>query len=143
MQLRYCLMQYEKSCGGVVFTRKGNDIHYVIIQHLGGHWGFPKGHMEPGEDEKTTALREIREEIGVCAVLKDGFRIPEEYPLPRKPGVTKQVVYFLAEYSGQKIQYQKEELKAACLLPYEEAMKRLTFAETKRILAEAKCFLEG
>ena len=135
-------MKYEKSCGGVVFTRKGNEILYVIIQHLGDHWGFPKGHMEPGEDEQTTALREIREEIGVAAVLLDGFRIDEEYPLPRKPGVMKQVVYFLAEFSDQEIRYQREELKAACLLPYEEAFKRLTFEETKRILAEARGYLE-
>ena len=134
-------MQYEKSCGGVVFTRKDGNIHYVIIQHLGGHWGFPKGHMEPGEEEKTTALREIREEIGVCAKLADGFRIVEEYPLPGKTGVTKQVVYFLAEYSGQEIRYQKEELRGACLLPYAEAYRRLTYAETKHILAEANQFL--
>lgn len=136
-------MQYEKSCGAVVFTRRDDKIYYVIIQHLGGHWGFPKGHMEPGEEEKTTALREIREETGIYVKLTDGFRIVEEYPLPGKPGVTKQVVYFLAEYSGQEIQYQKEELRGACLLPYGEAYRRLTYAETKRILAEANQFLRA
>ena len=135
-------MQCEKSCGGVVFTRDNEKIRYVIIQHLGGHWGFPKGHMEPGEAEYDTALREIREEIGVYARLIDGFRIEEQYPLPNKPGVTKQVVYFLAEYSEQKIVYQKEELRAADLLSYEEAVDRLTFEETKRILAKANTFLE-
>ena len=136
-------MQYEKSCGGVVCTRENDEIFYVVIQHLGGHWGFPKGHMEPGEDEQTTALREIYEEIGVRALLRHGFRVTEEYPLPDKPGVFKQVVYFLAEYSGQEIRYQKEELKTACLLPYEAAMERLTFEEGKRILAEADRFLQG
>ena len=135
-------MKYEKSCGGVVYTKDSGEIQYVIIQHLGGHWGFPKGHMEPGESETITALREIREEIGISAQLIDGFRIEERYPLPNKPGVTKQVVYFLAEYTKQDLCYQKEELKAACLLSYEEAVDRLTFEETKRILSEAKMFLE-
>ena len=136
-------MNHEKSCGGIVFTRQGNEILYVVIQHLGGHWGFPKGHMEPGEDELTTALREIREEIGVHAALVEGFRAVEEYPLPNKPGVTKQVVYFLAEYSGQELRYQKEELKAACLLPYEEAMERLTFPEARQLLLEANDFMRS
>ena len=135
-------MQYEKSCGGVVFTRDKDEIRYVIIQHLGGHWGFPKGHMEPGESETDTALREIREEIGISAKLIGGFRFEEQYLLPKKPGTTKQVVYFLAEYAGQEISYQKEELKAARLLSYEEAVNRLTFEETKRILAKANAFLE-
>ena len=136
-------MQYEKSCGGVVYTRENDEIFYVVIQHLGGHWGFPKGHMEPGENEFATALREIREEIGVHAVLQDGFRITEEYPLPDKPGVMKQVVYFLAEYSEQEICYQKEELQAANLLPFEEALHILTFDETKHILTEANRFLSA
>ena len=136
-------MNYEKSCGGIVFTRQGNEILYVVIQHLGGHWGFPKGHMEPGEDEQATALREIREEIGVHAVLVEGFRTAEEYPLPNKPGVTKQVVYFLAEYSGQELRHQKEELKAACLLPYEAAMQRLTFPEARQLLLEANDFMRS
>ena len=135
-------MQYEKSCGGIVFTRNNDEIRYVIIQHLGGHWGFPKGHMEPGEEERTTALREIQEEIGISAKLIDGFRVEEQYPLPNKSGTTKMVVYFLAEYAGQEISHQKEELKAAYLLSYEEAVNQLTFEETKRILAKANAFLE-
>ena len=98
--------------------------------------------MELGETEEATALREIREETGVSAQLLEGFRIEEQYPLPNKSGAIKRVVYFLAEYSEQEIQYQKEELKAACLLPYEEAVNRLTFEETKHILAKANAFLK-
>ena len=134
-------MQYEKSCGGIVFTRDNGENRYVIIQHLGGHWGFPKGHMEPGESEAATALREIQEEVGITAHLLDEFRIESQYPLPNKSGVIKQVVYFLAEFTDQEIVYQKEELKATDLLSCEEAVNRLTFEETKHILAKADSFL--
>ena len=134
-------MQFEKSCGGVVFTRSDNDIQYVLARHTGGHCGFPKGHMEPGEDECTTALREIREEVGVSATILNGFRAEEHYPLPNKPDVVKQVVYFLAEFSGQEIHHQAEELTGAYLLPYEEALQMLTFEEAKQILIEAHHFL--
>ena len=133
-------MQFEKSCGGVVFTRSDNDIHYVLARHTGGHCGFPKGHMEPGEDECATALREIREEVGVSATILNGFRAEEQYPLPNKPGVVKQVVYFLAEFSGQEIHHQVEELTEAYLLPYEEALQMLTFEEAKQILIDAHHF---
>lgn len=134
-------MGSEKSCGAVVFTRLEREIRYVIIRHLGGHCGFPKGHMEPGEEEQTTALREIREEVGLRPVLIDGFREEENYLLPNKPGVAKQVVYFLAEYSGQMIHTQPEEVAQAWLLPYEEALSALTFREAREILKKAHKFL--
>ena len=134
-------MQIEKSCGGVVFTRQNGQIHYVIIRHLGGHWGFPKGHMEPGETEQQTALREIREEVGLGCTLLHDFRRQEQYPLPKKPGTVKQVVYFLAEYEAQILCPQPEEIAEASLLPYEQAIKTLSFPEARRILTEADRFL--
>lgn len=58
-------MNYEISCGGVVFTRKNGKLLYVIIRSLEGYYGFPKGHMEGDETEEQTALREIFEETGL------------------------------------------------------------------------------
>ncbi len=135
-------MQYIKSCGAVVFTRRDNEILYVIIRQTNGDYGFPKGHMEPGEDEQATALREIREEVGLTAKLLEGFRTETSYPFPNKPNVIKQVVYFLAEYAGQQIICQPEEVSAVYLLPFEQASERLTFSDTKRILMEAHSFLK-
>lgn len=37
----------------------------LLLIHRRGVWDLPKGHREPGEDIKTCALREVREEIGV------------------------------------------------------------------------------
>ena len=135
-------MLHEKSCGAIVYRRFHGNIEILLIKHVNsGHWSFPKGHVELGETEEATALREIREETGISARLLEGFRIEEQYPLPNKSGVIKQVIYFLAEFTDQEIVYQKEELKAACLLPYEEAANRLTFEETKHILAKANSLL--
>ena len=134
-------MQYEKSCGGVVFTRRDDEILYVIIRHRGGHCGFPKGHMEPGETERQTALREIREEVGLNVSLVSGFRTEEQYALPGKSGTVKQVVYFLAEFADQTPTAQPEEVAKVYVLPYGKAMKTLTFPEARRILTEADQFL--
>ena len=136
-------MKWEKSCGGVVFTRKGETILYLIIRHLGGHCGFPKGHMEPGELEQETAIREIREETGLIVSLLENFWAADSYPLPNNPGIRKEVVYFLAEFSDQRVCLQPEEISEAYLVSYEEALGLLPFQEAKRILTEAHQFLNN
>lgn len=104
-------------------------------------YGFPKGHMEGTETEEETALREIREETGLNVRLLPGFRWTDSYSLPHKPGVTKQVVYFTAEYSGQTPVPQESELSGIRLMPYQEAWNALQFASARRILAAADRFL--
>ena len=136
-------MSFEKSCGAVLFTRRNGEIQYVIIRSVGGDYGFPKGHMEPGETELSTALREIREEVGVCPTMVDGFRMETAYPLPNQPNVTKQVVYFLAEYEGQELRPQPEEVESIRLMGYEDALGVLPFAASKQILTEANRFIDN
>ena len=97
--------------------------------------------MEQGETECVTALREIREEVGLRAKILDGFRKETIYPFPNQRDLYKQVVYFLAEYMDQPLACQPAEVEIASLLPYQQAMDLLTFRETKSILAEADCFL--
>lgn len=131
----------EKSCGAVVFTRVGDEIQYVLAQSPGGIYGFPKGHMEAGESEQQTALREIFEEVGLRPTLLEGFRETEEYTLREKNGASKQVVYFLAEFSDQQIVFQERELRSAPLVKYESAMQLLQHESSRRILTRAHQFL--
>lgn len=133
-------MKYEKSCGAILFTRDSGERRYVLIRNIGGFYGFPKGHMETGETEKETALREIYEEVGIRPQLISGFREVDEHPIPNAPGVIKQVVYFLGEYSCQEIRYQKEELMGAYLLPFDEAFARLQFDGIREIFLKANAF---
>ena len=37
--------------------------------HLAGHWEFPGGKCEPGEGVRACLARELREELGVAAVV--------------------------------------------------------------------------
>lgn len=135
-------MKREKSCGAVVFTRVDGEIKYVLAQAIGGHYGFPKGHMEPGETEKETALREVAEEVGLRPVLLSGFREVSEYLLPGTD-IHKQAVFFLGEYTNQPIVIQEAELKSAPLVTYEEGMALLTHEDNRRILTAAHARLEA
>lgn len=67
-------MIYEKSCGAVVYTRLNGERLYLVEQMLDGHWGVPKGHVEENENEVETALREIKEEVGLNVIIDSNFR---------------------------------------------------------------------
>ena len=137
-------MNYEYSCGAVVFTRIGGEPHYLLIrakdQPEGCH-GFPKGHMEAGETEEQTALREINEEVGLRVRLLEGFRAVTEYPLPCPPNTRKRVVFFLAEYEDQQITIQESELASFTLAPFPQALELTEYADSKQILSDAHAFL--
>ena len=139
-------MNYEYSCGAVVFTRIGGEPHYLLIrqndQSAGCH-GFPKGHMEPGETEEQTALREIYEEVGLRVRLLPGFRAVEDYALPYPPDTRKQVVFFLAQYEDQTPRIQESELTSCTLAPFEQALPLVEYADSKQILRDAHAFLTG
>lgn len=133
-------MKHEKSCGVIVFTYIDSEIRYVLAQSQAGHFGFPKGHMEPNESEEETALREVYEEVHLQPTLLKGFREVSEYYIPSMD-VQKQVVFFLGYYTSQKIILQETELQRAPLVSYEEAMTLLEHEDNKRILTNAELFL--
>ena len=134
-------MKFEESCGAVVFTRDDDETRYVLIRSLEGVYGFPKGHREPGESREQTALREIREEVGLRVSLLPGFSAQEEFPLPDRTDAHKRIVYYLAEYEKQPIVPQQKELSGYELCPFDEAMRLLQHESRRRILAEAHAFL--
>lgn len=134
-------MRYIRSCGFVAYKQIGNENFYLIIKDRNGDVGFPKGHMEEGESEMQTAIRELKEETGVEVESIEGFRRQTEYKLKRVPGAIKQVVYFLGKCTSDKITPQQSEVKSAAFLHYADALGALTFDETKSILADAEDFI--
>ena len=63
----------ETSCG-VVLVNFGS---ILLLQYPQGHWDFPKGHVEEGDDSFiATARRELSEETGITDLkFIDGFGI--------------------------------------------------------------------
>ena len=121
-------MKYEKSCGAVIF----DEDKVLVIQQVKGHWGFPKGHVEDGETEVQTAIREIKEETNLDVEIDETHRYVERYS--PEEGVEKDVVFFIAKKIGGEVKVQKEEVKDTEWLLPKDAMERLTYETSKVIL---------
>ncbi|XP_045452418.1 bis(5'-nucleosyl)-tetraphosphatase [asymmetrical] [Melitaea cinxia] len=125
---------------GLVIYRKTNDIiQFLLLQTSYGehHWTPPKGHVDPGESDWVTALRETKEEAGLS---EDDLEIHKDishtlnYQVKGNP---KAVVYWLAKIRdpNQKVTLSDEhqDLK---WLPLKEAQEISGFEDMKKLLAE-------
>ncbi len=134
-------MKYEKSCGALVFRQRGDKVELLLLKHrFGGHWSFPKGHVERGETERQTALREVKEETGLDIGLIDGFRQSVSY-FPRH-NIKKQVVYFLGSALSDHVVRQEEEISEICWVEIGRAYEMVTFKNDKTLINHAKAFLD-
>lgn len=99
---------YHKSCGMIVFRSDRGVREYLLLHEAGANvWSFPKGHMEAGETEMQTAIREVKEEAGLAPKVIDGFK--EEISYKIVPIYEKTVVLFLAE-SAEKVTIKRDEI---------------------------------
>lgn len=142
----------EKSCGVVLFRSDTNagDTNtgdkgrkYLVLHYPGGHFDFPKGHVEKNDkDEHETAARELKEETGISDIeFVPGFRELVHYTY-RKAGKPsrKQVVFFLAKTKTTAVTISFEH-KNFFWLTFEEALKKLTFKNAKQLLEKAEKYL--
>ena len=134
-------MKQEKSCGAVLFRTRAGQREYLILHSVKGHWSLCKGHVEEGETEHDTAVREIREETGLSVAFVDPFRAVITYS-PYE-GCVKDVVFFLAEIAGGTLTCQPEEVAEAAFFPYEAALSQLTHAGDRDVLRTAEAALNG
>ena len=131
-------MQREKSCGALVLRRdeESGKPYILMIRHKnGGHRSFPKGHMERGETEYMTAVREVFEETAVQIRILSDFRQTVHYcPMP---GVRKEVVYFLTETLQEQVKPREGEIAQVEWVPLEQAESSLTHENDKTVLRAA------
>lgn len=138
------MTRQERSAGFVIFHQSppsqggSGQLEFLLLDY-GRHWDFPKGHVEAGEDDLTTAVRELKEETGIQgAHVVSGFHREMTYFFRDKRHglIRKTVVFFLAESASRDVTLSHEHT-AYAFLPYEKALKRLTFPTARQMLRAA------
>jgi bis(5'-nucleosidyl)-tetraphosphatase len=133
-------MKFEKSCGAVVYNFRGSSLEFLIIKHKNGeHWGFPKGHVESGESEEETALREVYEETGIKIEITSGFIHRMKYS--PKVGTLKEVVYFIGASLDKDVKCQESEIEDFRWLELKDAIDNVTHENSRKLLREAYFYI--
>ena len=130
-------MKQEKSCGCIVLNEK-NEI--LLVHHTPGPCGLPKGHIETGETEEQTAIREVKEETNIDIIINNKYRYTTSYS--PKENVMKEVVYFLEQNIDEDKKYKLEEVSEVKWFTLEEAMNTITYENSKEILNKLKKDIE-
>ena len=91
---------FRKSCGVLPYRMVNGERKFLLVfENYSQCWSLPKGHMEAGETEIETALRELYEETGLTAQLDTGRSASIEYPV--SDFSRKQVVFYLGQVTGE------------------------------------------
>ena len=90
---------FERSCGVLPYQQtNGNREFLLVFEAFSQCWSLPKGHVEAGETDQQTALRELYEETGLTAKL-DSSRC-ESITYPFSTVARKEVAFYLGEVTG-------------------------------------------
>jgi 8-oxo-dGTP pyrophosphatase MutT (NUDIX family) len=138
----------ETCAGGVVFRRTGDQIEVALAKQRDRLTGadntrLAKGHVEPGETPEKTAVREVREEIGVAAEIVAPLGTVNYTFVEKGISVAKEVHFFLMEIASGEPLPLDGEMERMYWCPIEHASARLTFETERRIAERARSALEN
>ena len=119
--------------GGIAFRGTGRRLSILLVssKKQPGFWIFPKGHIEHGETAAEAGMRETEEEAGVTGELLGPVGGPLEYDWN---GKRYSVQYFLIRATSES---PATDGRSIAWVSFEEALTRLSFEDTGRLLREA------
>ncbi len=132
------------SAGGVVYRwEDGKPLFLLLASNKRGVWCLPKGLIEEGEDEVTTAIREVREETGVSRVKLHGKLGAIKYQFGFRAKTYDKTVHFFLFETDQADAKVGTEHDAMEWMPYEKALHTLSYPNEKEILSDGSDFLRA
>ena len=149
------MITFEKSVGAVIFRRTKYGIKFLLLDHGGNYWNYPKGHVEKEETEEETLKREVREETGLHQLkIFSDFRHKNHYfyrakrqekikrkKIGRAINIIKTVVYYLVEARDNAVKLSDEHV-GYTWLDYKKTLKKVTYKSSRDILSKAWKILE-
>ena len=124
-------MKKEISCGTITFYN--NKV--LLIKQNRGYIGFPKGHMESGETESDTAIRETKEETNIDVKIHEDKKYCINYTI--NGHISKDVFFFLAEPISFDLKNQDSEIESTMWIDKDLVTEYLSYDDTKEVYLEA------
>jgi 8-oxo-dGTP pyrophosphatase MutT (NUDIX family) len=124
--------------GGVVVKRTPTGLRYLVVssKRVANEWVLPKGHIEPGEDPEVAATREVLEEAGVTARIRQPLAYLT-FSTTREPV---RVAFYLMdlEHEGEPGEGREREW-----MSLEQVLRAIPFRDTREMMVEAERILQS
>ncbi|KAI4493674.1 hypothetical protein M0804_001850 [Polistes exclamans] len=136
---------HKRACGFVIFRQVQGSIEYLLMQTSYGnhHWTPPKGHVDDGETDFETALRETKEETGF---VENDLNIFQDVKVELKynvNGIPKTVIYWLAELINPSQSVRMSSEHEACKwLRLEQACYRARYTDMQNALEQFNEYID-
>ncbi len=132
----------ETSAGGLVLDRLGPGASGALIGRLDRRgrllWSLPKGHVERGETEPQTAVREVAEETGIRGTVIGKLGTIDFWFVADGRRVHKTVHHYLLiavdPLHGLELSDADVEVSEVGWVPLEQLASRLAYADERRLL---------
>ena len=132
----------EPTAGGIVFriTQDQKDIEILLIQDSKNRWTIPKGHIEPGETAKQTAVREIGEESGLkhVDVLTWLGKIHFKYRRLEKLVLMTTQVYLVQSLDKNEHPTKEKWMNGIRWFSFSDALDAIEYADIEKLMLIAK-----
>ncbi|MEP6905676.1 MAG: NUDIX domain-containing protein [Gemmatimonadales bacterium] len=135
--------ELQVSAGGVVCRTDAGDGVSVALISVGKppRWQLPKGLVDAGETPETAALREVREEAGLEAVILEKLEKVEYWYQATVSGSRvryhKFVHFYLMRYVSGEVADHDHEVNEARWMEIGAAIDAIAFKSERSVLAKA------
>jgi ADP-ribose pyrophosphatase YjhB (NUDIX family) len=135
----------ETSAGGIVYRLDNGEPRYLLIRDSYKNWGFPKGHLEGGEQPEAAAVREVGEETGVKDLAMRGLIGTIEWHFRFRGDLIHKVCHFFLMESGRsRTAPQRTEGITACRwTTYRDAERMVSYRNARAVLRRAHQMILG
>ena len=134
-------VQLEVSAGGVVYRWVGDEIEVVLASRRTRRgdlaWGLAKGGLEEGESLEGAAVREVREETGLSAVIEESLGETRYFYVWEEKRIRKTVHFFLMRLTGGDTADRDDEMEEIRWFPLDRALKRAAYRGEREVLGRA------